>query len=167
MSEVKYTEEEIEKIKDRILEALEMVIDPELGIDIVNLGLIYDIRFQQDGYTEIDMTLTTMGCPLADLLTDQIYDAMKEVPEVTKTDGSSVTHTYRYDGYKILTYSSGKKGVRYLFTATDSQAADNPYQYIQFSDHQIDPTRSAHFQDRKSTRLNSSHSRASRMPSSA
>lgn len=63
MSEVKYTEEEIEKIKDRILEALEMVIDPELGIDIVNLGLIYDIRFQQDGYTEIDMTLTTMGCP--------------------------------------------------------------------------------------------------------
>ena len=86
MSEVKYTEEEIEKIKDRILEALEMVIDPELGIDIVNLGLIYDIRFQQDGYTEIDMTLTTMGCPLADLLTDQIYDAMKEVPEVTKTE---------------------------------------------------------------------------------
>ena len=77
MSEVKYTEAEIEKIKDRILEALEMVIDPELGIDIVNLGLIYDIRFQQDGYTEIDMTLTTMGCPLADLLTDQIYDAMK------------------------------------------------------------------------------------------
>ena len=56
MSEVKYTEEEIEKIKDRILESLEMVIDPELGIDIVNLGLIYDIRFQQDGYTEIDMT---------------------------------------------------------------------------------------------------------------
>ena len=40
MSEVKYTEAEIEKIKDRILEALEMVIDPELGIDIVNLGLI-------------------------------------------------------------------------------------------------------------------------------
>ena len=32
----------------------------------------------------------------------------------TKNDGSSVTHTYRYDGYKILTYASGKKGVRYL-----------------------------------------------------
>ena len=46
MSEVKYTEAEIEKIKDRILEALEMVIDPELGIDIVNLGLIYDINPQ-------------------------------------------------------------------------------------------------------------------------
>ena len=47
MSEVTYTEAEIEKIKDRILEALEMVIDPELGIDIVNLGLIYDIRLSR------------------------------------------------------------------------------------------------------------------------
>ena len=86
MSETKYTSEGVEKIKDRILESLEMVIHPELGIDIVNLGLVYEIRFEQDGKTEIDMTLTTMGCPLADLLTDQIYDVMKEVPEVTDTE---------------------------------------------------------------------------------
>ena len=87
MSEtVKYTEEEITKIKDRILEALEMVIDPELGIDIVNLGLVYEIRFEQDGRTEIDMTLPTMGCPLADLLTNQIHDVMKDVPEVTSVE---------------------------------------------------------------------------------
>lgn len=62
MSEQKYTEEDVAKIKDRILEALETVIDPELGIDIVNLGLVYEIRFEQNGHTEIDMTLTTMGC---------------------------------------------------------------------------------------------------------
>ena len=87
MSEQKYSPEEVEKIKTRILESLEQVIDPELGIDIVNLGLIYEIRFNgTNGETEIDMTLTTMGCPLADLLTDQIYDAMSDVPEVTKTD---------------------------------------------------------------------------------
>lgn len=86
MSELKYTEEEVAKIKHRILETLEMVIDPELGIDIVNLGLVYEIRFEQDGRTEIDMTLTTMGCPLADLLTDQIHDVMKEVPEVTNVE---------------------------------------------------------------------------------
>ncbi|MBZ2041650.1 metal-sulfur cluster assembly factor, partial [Streptococcus sanguinis] len=67
MSEQKYSPEEVEKIKTRILEALEQVIDPELGIDIVNLGLIYEIRFNEtNGETEIDMTLTTMGCPLAD-----------------------------------------------------------------------------------------------------
>ena len=52
----------------------------------MNLGLVYDIRFNQDGHTEIDMTLTTMGCPLADLLTDQIHDAMRDIPEVTKTE---------------------------------------------------------------------------------
>ena len=86
MSEKKYTDEEIEKIKDHILEVLEMVIDPELGIDIVNLGLIYEIRFEDSGHTEIDMTLTTMGCPLADLLTDQIHDVIREVKEVTKVE---------------------------------------------------------------------------------
>ena len=77
-----YTNEQIEDIKNRILESLEQVIDPELGIDIVNLGLVYD----ENGETQIDMTLTTMGCPLADLLTDQIHDAMSDVPEVSKVE---------------------------------------------------------------------------------
>ncbi|HFD1707015.1 TPA: metal-sulfur cluster assembly factor [Enterococcus faecium] len=79
--------QEIELIKERILAALEMVIDPELGIDIVNLGLIYDIEFNpENGETVIKMTLTTMGCPLADILTESINDALKEVPEVTKAE---------------------------------------------------------------------------------
>lgn len=79
--------QEIELIKERILAALEMVIDPELGIDIVNLGLIYDIEFNpENGETVIKMTLTTMGCPLADILTGSIHDALKEVPEVTKAE---------------------------------------------------------------------------------
>ena len=77
MAEQKYTAEEIDDIKNRILESLEQVIDPELGIDIVN---------EENGETEIDMTLTTMGCPLADLLTDQIHDALEEIPEVTKVE---------------------------------------------------------------------------------
>lgn len=79
-----YTEEQVEEIKNKILEALENVIDPELGIDIINLGLVYEIIFDDSGLTEIKMTLTTMGCPLADLLTDQIHDALKEVKEVTE-----------------------------------------------------------------------------------
>lgn len=81
-----YTQEEIAAIKEQILSALETVIDPELGIDIVNLGLIYDIDFQPNGEATIKMTLTTMGCPLADLLTDQIHEALNELPEVTKTE---------------------------------------------------------------------------------
>lgn len=82
-----YTNEQIDDIKNRILESLEQVIDPELGIDIVNLGLVYEIRFNdENGETQIDMTLTTMGCPLADFLTDQIHDVMTDVPEVSKVD---------------------------------------------------------------------------------
>ena len=80
----KYTEEQIEDIKNRILAALENVIDPELGIDIINLGLVYGIDFDDEGLVNIQMTLTTMGCPLADLLTDQIHDSLKDVPEVTE-----------------------------------------------------------------------------------
>ena len=87
MSKQIYTEQEIEQIKTKILESLEQVIDPELGIDIVNLGLIYEIRFNgETGETEIDMTLTTMGCPLADLLTDQIYDSLTDISEITKVE---------------------------------------------------------------------------------
>ena len=83
----KWSAEEVNEIKERILAALEMVIDPELGIDIVNLGLIYEIEFDpENGEPVIKMTLTTMGCPLADLLTDQIHDAMRDIPEVTKTE---------------------------------------------------------------------------------
>ena len=82
MSEAR-TKQEIEEIKDRILTALETVIDPELGIDIVNLGLIYEVDFDGDsGASVIKMTLTTMGCPLADVITDEIHDALQEVPEV-------------------------------------------------------------------------------------
>ena len=82
-----YTTEQIEVIKNKILNALEEVIDPELGIDIVNLGLVYEIHFDgETGATVIDMTLTTMGCPLADLLTDQIHDALADVEEVSTVD---------------------------------------------------------------------------------
>ncbi len=80
----KYTDTQIEEIKTKILAALETVIDPELGIDIINLGLVYEISFEDNGFTEVKMTLTTMGCPLADVLTDQIHDALKEVEEVTE-----------------------------------------------------------------------------------
>lgn len=56
---------ETEALDDRILTALEDVIDPELGIDIVNLGLIYHVDVDDDNNCEIQMTLTTMGCPLS------------------------------------------------------------------------------------------------------
>ena len=76
----------VEATKERILEDLESVIDPELGIDIVNLGLIYQIDLSEEGHCQVDMTLTTMGCPLADIITDEIHRALAEVEEVKTVD---------------------------------------------------------------------------------
>ena len=68
-------------IEDKIREALKSVIDPELGVSIVDLGLIYDVRYE-DGVAEVEMTLTSPGCPLAPVIDKKIKDALKEVPEV-------------------------------------------------------------------------------------
>jgi metal-sulfur cluster biosynthetic enzyme len=78
--------EGINKMQERLLEALETVIDPELGIDIVNLGLIYGVELDEDGKCQVNMTLTTMGCPLADIITDEIHRALKTVEEVKEVD---------------------------------------------------------------------------------
>ncbi|WP_261805630.1 metal-sulfur cluster assembly factor [Lapidilactobacillus luobeiensis] len=69
-------------MQEKILGALETVIDPELGIDIVNLGLVYEVELDDDGLCTIKMTLTTMGCPLTDYLSDSINTAVMKLPEV-------------------------------------------------------------------------------------
>ncbi|MEV4561409.1 metal-sulfur cluster assembly factor [Kitasatospora sp. NPDC049285] len=56
-------------------EALMDVVDPELGIDVVNLGLIYGIHIDEDDVATIDMTLTSAACPLTDVIEDQAKTA--------------------------------------------------------------------------------------------
>ncbi|MDD1380178.1 metal-sulfur cluster assembly factor [Limosilactobacillus reuteri] len=75
-----------QSIKDDIVQRLVTVIDPELHIDIVNLGLVYTIDLDNDGICLIEMTLTTMGCPLTNVLADMVTKAVKEVPEVKNVD---------------------------------------------------------------------------------
>ena len=73
-------------LKDLMMGSLEQVIDPELGIDIVNLGLVYDIDVDEEGKAIVTMTLTSMGCPLAGTIVDQVKAAMSDIPEVKETD---------------------------------------------------------------------------------
>lgn len=73
-------------MKDSILGALETVIDPELGVDIVNLGLVYEVDLNDEGVAMITMTLTSMGCPLGPVIIDQIRTALFELPEVQDVD---------------------------------------------------------------------------------
>ena len=73
-------------LKDLMMGSLEQVIDPELGIDIVNLGLVYDIDLDEEGKAIVTMTLTSMGCPLAGTIVDQVKVAMSDIPEVKETE---------------------------------------------------------------------------------
>ena len=75
-----------QELKDSIMGALELVEDPELGMDIVNLGLVYDMKIDDDGIVTIDMTLTSMGCPMAGMIVDQVRNALKDIPEVNATN---------------------------------------------------------------------------------
>jgi metal-sulfur cluster biosynthetic enzyme len=71
-----------ELLKDNIYGALETVIDPELGVDIVNLGLVYDVDMDEKGQTVVTMTLTSMGCPLAGIIVEKVKTALSDIPEV-------------------------------------------------------------------------------------
>jgi metal-sulfur cluster biosynthetic enzyme len=75
-----------EELKESIMGALELVIDPELGIDIVNLGLIYDLKMDEEGNLNVDMTLTAMGCPLAGTIVDQVKRALADIPEINDVE---------------------------------------------------------------------------------
>jgi metal-sulfur cluster biosynthetic enzyme len=79
-----------EELKENIMGALELVIDPELGIDIVNLGLIYNVEMDEEGKLLVTMTLTSMGCPLAGTIVDQVKRAVADIPEVKNVDVSIV-----------------------------------------------------------------------------
>ncbi|TXH08291.1 MAG: DUF59 domain-containing protein [Candidatus Moraniibacteriota bacterium] len=69
-------------IEGQVREKLHLVLDPELGISIVELGLIYGITVDAEGKCGITMTLTTMGCPLFGQIQKEIEDRVMEVDGV-------------------------------------------------------------------------------------
>lgn len=75
-----------QELKDSIMNALELVVDPEIGIDIVNLGLVYDVEMDDEGNLTVTMTLTSMGCPLAGTIVSQVKGVMEDIPEVKNTE---------------------------------------------------------------------------------
>ena len=75
-----------EELKENIMGALELVIDPELGVDIVNLGLVYNVEITEEGQLTVTMTLTSMGCPLAGTIIEQVKAAVSDIPEVKETN---------------------------------------------------------------------------------
>ncbi|TDQ45952.1 metal-sulfur cluster assembly factor [Actinorugispora endophytica] len=66
-----------EALNEEIIEAMKDVIDPELGVNVVDLGLVYGLNVDGSVIT-VDMTLTSAACPLTDVLEDQVASALEE-----------------------------------------------------------------------------------------
>lgn len=75
-----------QEMKDSMMGALENVIDPELGIDIVNLGLVYDVELDDQDQAIVTMTLTSMGCPMGPQIVANIKQELMELPEVKEVE---------------------------------------------------------------------------------
>jgi metal-sulfur cluster biosynthetic enzyme len=69
-----------EETQSLILEALHNVYDPELGVNVVDLGLIYNVDVDEHGHVTIDMTLTTPGCPMHESLAEGVGAALQGIP---------------------------------------------------------------------------------------
>ena len=69
-------------LKNQVLEKLKLVLDPELGVSIVDLGLIYEVTVSKEGICKIQMTLTTIGCPLFGQIQKEIEDRVMEIEEI-------------------------------------------------------------------------------------
>ncbi len=76
------TPEEILKVEQEIVLTLKNIYDPEIPVNIYDLGLIYEIDYTPDGMAEIRMTLTAPNCPMADMLVEDINTQVKKIDGV-------------------------------------------------------------------------------------
>ena len=74
MTETKPAEEDV-------IEAMRDVVDPELGINVVDLGLVYGVNIDDENIATLDMTLTSAACPLTDVIEDQTASALEGIVE--------------------------------------------------------------------------------------
>ena len=74
--------EQIMKIERDIIMALRQVYDPEIPVNVYDLGLIYEIKVNEDHEVYIQMTLTAPNCPMADYVMEQVKTAVEDVPGV-------------------------------------------------------------------------------------
>ncbi|SKB80655.1 MULTISPECIES: SUF system Fe-S cluster assembly protein [Soonwooa] len=79
---MKYTDEQIADIGDNIIRELKTIFDPEIPVDIYELGLVYDVQISDDGDVVVVMTLTSPNCPVAESLPMEVEEKVKSVEGV-------------------------------------------------------------------------------------
>ena len=70
------------ELKDKVITEIKKIYDPEIPVNIYDLGLIYDVKVNQENVVEIKMTLTTPNCPVAESLPKEVEDSVKGIKEV-------------------------------------------------------------------------------------
>ena len=73
-------------LKDKIITEIKKIYDPEIPVNIYELGLIYDIKIDEKNNVKVNMTLTTPNCPVAESLPKEVKDSIMEIKEVNKVD---------------------------------------------------------------------------------
>jgi metal-sulfur cluster biosynthetic enzyme len=76
--------------EDQVRDALRHVVDPELGINIVDLGLVYEVDVSPEGVVHVEYTLTTMGCPIGPLIEQQMESFLSGVPGISQFQAEMV-----------------------------------------------------------------------------
>ena len=73
-------------LKEKIITEIKKIYDPEIPVNIYELGLIYDIKVDKGNNVKVNMTLTTPNCPVAESLPKEVKDSIMEIKEVNKVD---------------------------------------------------------------------------------
>ena len=73
-------------LKDKIISEIKKIYDPEIPVNIYELGLIYDINVDNKNNVKVKMTLTSPNCPVAESLPKEVKDSIMEIKEVNKVD---------------------------------------------------------------------------------
>ena len=74
------------QLKDKVIAEIKKIYDPEIPVNIYELGLIYDIIIEKDNSVKIKMTLTSPNCPVAESLPNEVKDSVQNISDVNKVD---------------------------------------------------------------------------------
>ncbi len=77
------TQQEKTQIEERIVDVLKTVYDPEIPVNIYDLGMIYKVDVKEDGSVDVDMTFTAPNCPAADFILDDVRTKIESLEQVT------------------------------------------------------------------------------------
>ena len=82
---MKLTDEQITSLGEEVIKVLKTIYDPEIPVDIYELGLIYDVQISDEGEAKVLMTLTTPNCPVAESLPMEVEEKVGEIEGITRS----------------------------------------------------------------------------------